>query len=148
MNSWQDEIRKIFSDKEVEEDIKQGEMDSLKRQSVGFIIQTVLPAFNKLSRELKQYNRILDINSNDADWASVTVREVGKRKNEFYYSIEVPFEAQQETPIVEIRFNNKEDGRAYTANPPLRDETKDYSINDITKDEIINNFISLYKMFI
>lgn len=147
MNAWQDKLTNAFDKKEKEEDEKQFKITEAKSQFAEFIKSTVRPAFEEVSAELRKHERITEINDNGVDYISITIKKGGVSgitEEELKYAITLPYDSKWAHPVPEIHFRDKKSGQFYRAEGHIRSGTQDYTVKDITKDDIINDLINDY----
>jgi hypothetical protein len=117
-----------------------------------FIDQTVVPAFEELREALGRYGREALLSTKPKDRgakdrgaaASIRVRNEGRDegRDEFEYLIGVRVTPERAFPYVELVPHPGLPGRA--SEGTIRDGAQDYSVTDITKEEIIRHFVSSY----
>ena len=150
MNTWQNNLKNMFDEKEEKESEKKERTKDSEIQFAEFIIQTVRPAFEELSIQLKRHKRTTGIFDNNRNYASITVQkmsESGITEEEFQYVIRLPLDAEQAYPITETHIRDKKDGKTYVVQGSLRSGEQDYTTKDITKDDIIQHFLQQYEMY-
>lgn len=108
-----------------------------------FIEQTVMPAFEELQTALAQYGReaLLSTAHKGRAAASIRVRNAGR--DEFEYLIGVRVTPERAVPYAELISHAGWPRRPIES--PLWEGTQDYSVSDITKEEVIAHFLSTYK---
>lgn len=140
----------MFTDKKKEEGVKQQKISEIKDQFAEFIKTTARLALEEVSEELKKYERVAEVFDNGFDYVSITVKKKDKQgfmEEEFQYAIKLPRDAQRAHPIPEIHFRDK-DRQFYRTEGFIRSGGQDYTVKDITKEEIVNHFVNEYKLHI
>jgi len=148
MENWKKKLENLFKTRQQqEEDQKQKRKEddtrikAKKDESISFIFNTVIVAFNELKAELEKYNMTVSIEQGDVS-AGMTIRPgqvrqmVSAEKQEFQYGICVSYGPTSATPVVTCssvdRHNIKQNGQVL-------------NIADISKEDIIQDFIEAYK---
>ena len=106
-----------------------------------FMQGVVTPAFEELTRELAKYGRDVTIRHTEAS-ASLTV-QMGGNEEIRYRILGRPFPTGIR-PYAQIRCRERNGLRLITVESMIRSGTQDYTIEDISKDEIIQNFLDNY----
>lgn len=106
-----------------------------------YISGVVIPAFEELKRELENENQEVIIHRFD-DWVSLEIKPVSD--NEYIYRIEFRYNK----PIPITRFREKRSNKLLQAESSIRTGLQDYTMADVTKDEIISHFWSGYNRYI
>ena len=135
MSDWRDNLGSFLNTTERRKQEKAG------YGMADFIRDVVTPAFEEISRELAKYGRQITTRHTDAS-ASLTVSNGG--------SEEITYRVQGRTfpngirPFAEIRFRERKGLRLITVENMFRSGNSDYTLEDVTKDELIANFIETY----
>jgi hypothetical protein len=103
-----------------------------------FISTVVMPAFEELKSELENDRQEVRIFRFDD---SVTLEVKPNSDNEYIYRIEFRFNK----PIPFTRFREKRSNKLIESQSSIRSGSQDYTMSDITKEEIISHFFSGYK---
>lgn len=107
-----------------------------------FLAQTVLPAFHEIGRELSQHGRETIIRETSAS-ATLSVK--------FHDAIEISYRILRRSlpntivPYAEICMNERKGLRMLRKENMLRESTETYGLDDITTEEVIQNFLSHYR---
>lgn len=144
MRDWKQELDAFFRARG--EAARPSANDLLVRRNTeagAFIEQTVMPAFEELQAELAQYGReaLLSTAHKGRAAASIRVRNAGR--DEFEYLIGVRVTPERAVPYAELISHAGWPRRPIES--PLREGPQDYSVGDITRDEVIAHFLSSYK---
>jgi hypothetical protein len=142
MSDWKSDLDDFFQKKEVKNKTIEVQLEETKSKVINFFKEVVVHAFEELKTEMEKHQRDVKISSG-TDSASIVVYINGEK--EFDYSIKVRVHPQRAIPYPETRFRDRTDGKTYRAEGFLRSGSQDYSINDISKDEIIKHFLTDYK---
>ncbi len=107
-----------------------------------FLTQTAMPAFEELCTELSKYGRTTQIRSSDSS-ATLTVSNNGEE--EISYRLQGRTFPNGVLPFAEIRFRERNGLKLIRVESMVRSGAPDYSMSDISSDEIIGNFLQHYK---
>lgn len=107
-----------------------------------FINQTVIPAFEELQEALSQYGREALLSTDHKGRAAVSIRVLNAGLDEFVYLIGVRVMPERAIPYAEIVSHSGWPRR--TSERMIRDGAQEYSVTDITKEEVIRHFLSSY----
>ena len=135
MTDWRKELNGFFQ--KTEETKEQEERSEL----AGFIADTALPAFGQLSEELEKHGRDVTIR-NSVTSATIIVSLHGDE--ELTYRIQGRTFPNNVLPYAEIRFRERKGLKLIKAESMFRSGPPDYTLSDITIDEIITNFLDHY----
>jgi hypothetical protein len=142
MSEWKSDLASLFSEKE--ENKNNEEKLKITRAGVTkFYSEVVIPAFEELKIELEKYHREVKLYTGEV-YASIIVGHQGE--TEANYSIRVRIIPGRAFPFPETIFIEPSDGKSYRVEGFLRTGSQDYDITQINKDEIIQDFLSNYKM--
>jgi len=106
-----------------------------------FIVNVAVPAFEEISREMSRYDRMASIRQTESS-VSITVYKLGEE--EFAYRITARTLPTRIVPAAEIRFRERKGRKLVTVENLIRTGWTDYSMADITKDDVIEDFIRHY----
>jgi hypothetical protein len=144
MSNWKQDLDALFRARG--EGPRPSTTDLLVRrnQEAGvFIDQTVVPAFEELQGALGQYGREALLSTNHKDrGAAASIRVRSEGRDEFEYLIGVRVTPERAFPYVELVPHPGWPKRA--SERTIRDGAQDYSVTDITKEEVIRHFLSSY----
>ncbi|MGQ9661622.1 MAG: hypothetical protein ACUVWX_04685 [Kiritimatiellia bacterium] len=136
MNDWKTELDDFFAKR-----VRAGQTDQgseLER----FISDVVIPAFSELAEELEKHGREVTIR-NSLTAASLIVYNKGEE--ELVYRIQGRGLASRGVPYVEVRFRERKGLRLIRMETQFRPAgSPDYSMSDISKEEVIKNFLHHY----
>ena len=111
-----------------------------------FIDQTAIPALEELQAALGQYGRETLLSTNHKGRAAVSIRVRNAGRDEFEYLIGVRVTPERAFPYVELV------PHPGWLRPPgegtIREGIQDYSVTDITKEEVIRHFLSSYAAYL
>jgi hypothetical protein len=142
MEDWKKELNNYFKEKEkLEEKNKANEVQS-KKDAGDFISSIVVPAFNELKKELEKNGREVNISSHkESAYISVKFSDV----EEMDYGIGVRIHPHMAYPFTTTRTRAKT-GEIYLSEGVIRSGAQDYTVSDISKEDIIQSFLTNYKM--
>ncbi|MFC1498414.1 hypothetical protein ACFLS1_08105 [Verrucomicrobiota bacterium] len=136
MTDWQSDLGKFF---EKTDETKQQEE---KLEMDGFVSNVVMPAFNAIEMELAQYGRYVNIRDTGTSAAITVFHKDGEE--ELMYRVQGRTFPNGVLPYAEIRFRERKGHRLLTVEAMFRTGNQGYLLADITKDEVIQHFISHY----
>jgi hypothetical protein len=142
MSDWKSELANSFSKKEQINKVNEEKIKAIQGEVAKYYSEVVVPAFEELKAELEKYQRKVKVSSG-IDFATIEVKN--KRELELIYSLKVRILPDGAIPYSETRFRDKSKNKSYRAEGKLRYGSKDYDLSQITKDEIIEHFLSHYK---
>jgi len=135
MTDWRKNLGSFFeSSEEAEQEEEKPEFDQ-------FIADIVIPAFEEILPELELHGRSVTIRS-AASSAVLIVHNAGEE--ELMYRIQGRTFPNGVLPFAEIRFRERKGLRRITVESMFRSGSPDYVLSDITKQEIIENFVENY----
>ena len=135
MADWRKNLTDFFeSSEEAEQQEERPEFDQ-------FISDVVIPAFEEILPELEAHGRTVTVRSASST-AVLIVHNAGDE--ELMYRIQPRTFPNGVLPFAEIRFRERKGLRRITVESMFRSGTPDYRVSDITKDEIIENFVENY----
>ncbi len=108
-----------------------------------FIDQTVMPAFEELQAALAQYGREALLSTAHKGRAAASIRVRHEGRDEFEYLIGVRVTPERAFPYVELIPHGGWPRRPIENT--VREGSQDYSVSDITKEEVIAHFLASYK---
>jgi hypothetical protein len=139
MSDWKSDLDDFIRNKERQEKVDEDKLKEMNSKVKEFYSTIVTPAFEELKKELEKHQREVQMSA-EHNLASIIVKYEGEL--ELDYSIKVSTKGTH--PSQQTHFRDKS-GRTHRAEGYLRSGNQDYTIYDITKDDIIKNFISEYK---
>ena len=140
MPNWKSDMESFFHEKQSNVQVDEDKLKETKPEVATFFSTVVIPAFEEIKTELKKYQRESNV-FGGIDSASIVISYKGY--TEFTYSIKVY--PGTLFPHSEIHFRNPSEVKTYRAEGILRTGSQDYTIAQITKEEIIKQFLSDYK---
>jgi hypothetical protein len=143
MKNWKKMLADIFEKQKEEKEKKEKKHSQEKLRVEEFYSTIVNPAFEELKSELKKHGREVNVYTERRDFASIIVQFEGEE--ELDYSIEVMLYPGLAFPRPVIHYTEWASSRRLRVEGLLRKGIQDYDIFDITKDEIIENFLNEYK---
>lgn len=138
MNEWKSELDDFFNERTNEKTKK--DLNTVSEKISRFIAEIVLSAFQDLQIELEKYERKVNISSSKMKGS---IRVEFNDTQEFLYHIKFRVKGNNIQPYCEYFFNAL--GESYRSIEPLRGDAQKYTIDDLSKYDILNNFLSSYK---
>jgi len=135
MTDWRDNLSSFFDKAEQEKQVK--ETSELAR----FIAGVVVPAFRELSAELEKHGRTVTIREAEES-AAIIVLYNGEE--EITYRVHGRTFPNGVLPYAEVRFRERKGLKFIRVEGMLRSGSPDYAMQDVTGDEIVENFLQHY----
>ncbi len=140
MTNWKSDMESFFHKKQKNAQVDEAKLKETKSGVATFFSAVVIPAFEEIKTELEKYQRKSNV-FGEIDSASIVISYKGY--TEFTYSIKVY--PGTLFPYSEIHFRKPSEVKTYRAEGILMTGSQDYTIAQITKEEIIKQFLSDYK---
>ena len=140
MSDWKSDMEGFFHEKQKKAQVDEDKLKDTKSEVGTFFSAVVIPAFEEIKIELKKYQRESNV-FGGIDSASIVISYKGY--TEFTYSIKVY--PGTVFPCSEIHFRKPSEVKTYRAEGILRVGPPGYTVAQITKEEIIKQFMSDYK---
>lgn len=134
MSDWRNDLSGLFSRSE-----KRTQKEAT--QMVRFLGDVVIPAFSDLREELEKHQREVIIRQTDSS-ASMIVNFNGEE--EITYRIQSRTYPNGIVPYSELRYRERRGLKFVRAESMFRAGKQNYTIADVTKEEIIQNFLKHY----
>jgi hypothetical protein len=138
---WHGELESFFQEKEQKQKDAVQKLANSHGEVSSFFDNVVVPAFEELKSELEKYGREVKIIVMNES-ALISIRHKGD--TELDYTLAVRIGTRGASPYPETRFLRL-DGKTYCAQGRLREGLQDYTIESITKQEIIRHVLVEYK---
>jgi len=135
MADWRENLSQFFDKAEQEKQVK--ETSGMAR----FIAGVAVPAFRELSAELEKRGRKVTIRE-AAESAAMIVVHGGEE--EITYRVQGRTFPNGVLPYAEVRFRERKGLKFIRVEGMLRSGAPDYTLDDITGDEIAANFLQYY----
>jgi hypothetical protein len=139
MPDWQSELSNFFQEKDQTQEIESRNSEDAWTISSAYFSGTVVPALEEIEYEIEKYDREAIV-WGSADAAYIDVERNGEREIKYVVRTELP----DLRPFTEIHYLDKETGKVVISKGIFRVSKQDYSMDDVTKDVIINDFLSEY----
>jgi len=139
MSDWKSDLNDAIKGKDARAPQEALERAKAEADAELFAFEVVKPAFDELQAEFERRGRIVAVNHGYRG-SNIIISHNGKI--ELDYTLLGEPHSKTATPRVEVR--SVENGRASTALPQMRYGAQDYTVKEITKDEIINHVINQY----
>ena len=133
-------MESFFHKKQKNAQVDETKLKETKSEVAKFFSAVVIPAFEEIKTELEKYQRESNV-FGGIDSASIVISYKGY--TEFTYSIKVY--PGTLFPCSEIHFRKGSGVKTYRAEGILRAGSHNYTVAQITKEEIIKQFLSDYK---
>ena len=134
MSDWRTKLGGYFEQTEKTKQEKDG------AELTRFVADVVIPALEEVSEEMKRHGRDATIR-NAGTSATIVVTHNGEE--ELTYRVQARIFPHRVCPYVEIRFRERKGRRLIRVESMFRYDIE-YSISDITKDEIIQHVVDNY----
>lgn len=135
MADWRDNLSDVFKTN----DEKRHEKEPT--QMARFITEVAVPAFGELRGELEQHGRDVTVRAAEGT-ASVAVRHHGEE--EITYRIQSRVFPNGVLPYADVRYRERKGLKLIRMESMFRSGQPDYTIHDVTKDEVIQSFLKHY----
>lgn len=106
-----------------------------------FIADVVIPAFQELKIELEKYGRQVTIRGAEA---SATLLVTRNGEEEMSYRLLGRTFPNTVVPYAEVRYRERQGLRFVSVEAMLRSGPPNYTLADVSKDEVIRNFLDHY----
>jgi len=152
MSNWRDSLKNHFDslkEQKQKKEESQQKLDIVKRE---FLEKVIMPAYNEIEKELIKHKRKIETHNQLLEVFKVNLEELEFEKLEFSYEIVLRIKNQQIIPFAKIKFWDKsKQAHATDVLVPIKIEQgqqeKYYSINEISKEELIEHIIFKYTHF-
>jgi hypothetical protein len=136
MGDWKKELSSFLTDKKKEKE------EQRRLEQEGFILHIVIPAFEEIKPELEKHERLVTIR-NAATSASLKVEYDGEE--EITYWVQCRSFSDRTVPFPEIRYHERRGVRFVRTEGTFGTTgSQKSSVADVTKEDIIRNFLSYY----
>jgi len=136
VEKWKEDLKSLIETQKVDKSREQ-KGDEVKSQVKKFFSAKVRPVFKKLKRELERYGREVNIAISDNSGA-IEVNNQGRLELDYKVKVNGIF------PTPEIGYQDGS-GNRILAEGSFREGIQKYSIYDIPKEVILENFLREYK---
>jgi hypothetical protein len=137
MSDWKDDLESFFEEKERQNKANTEQRQNAELQSASFLSNTVVPAFEEIQAELEKYGREVIISKKDQ---AVNIQIFYESSLEFDYWIKVDINNLRPHPEIQLTI----DEQKVSLEGTLRVGVESFTIEDISKQEIIGSFLSDY----
>jgi len=137
MSDWKDDLELFFEEKERQNKAYTEQRQNAELQSASFLSNTVVPAFEEIQAELEKYGREVIISNKDQ---AVNIQIFYESSLEFDYWIKVDINNLRPHPEIQLTI----DEQKVSLEGTLRVGVESFTIEDISKQEIIGSFLSDY----
>ncbi len=136
MSEWQNELGNMMNRPDA------GKIETDANELNTFFTETALPAYEELSAELQKYGRTTQVR---ATASSATLSVTHKGEEEITYRLQARTFPNGVRPYAEVRFRERKGLKLITVESMVRSGSDEYTIANVTKDEVIKNFLGQYK---
>lgn len=150
-DQWKNELKNAFDKKKSDTEKKQQNISQSQNLFIEFIEKVARPAMEEVAVELKKYGLETRVGDNKFNAVGITIIDKNRyptREDEFRYTIELPNEAQWAHPILKIRAQDRKTGTHHESEGPIKSGSQDYTVKDITKEDVIQSLTSEYNLHI
>ena len=137
MSDWKDDLKSFFEEKERHDKAFAEQIQNAERQSASFLSNTVVPAFEEIQVELEKFGREVKIRD---EGQAINIQIFNKGRLEFDYWIKVDINNLRHHPEIQLTVDEKK----VLLEGTLRVGVDSFTIEDISKEEIIVSFLSDY----
>lgn len=138
MSDWRAELGNFLIDRNRK---SRAEKDAARFRA--FMDNTALPALQEVANELKKYGRVASVRQTEAA-AVLSVAMEGETEMTFYVLYRTQTDATL-LPCAEAHYRNRSGQATAKANVLFRDLSTPYTLEDISKEEIIQGFLEAYR---
>ena len=139
MNDWRAELGTFLTDHNRK---SRAEKDAARFKD--FLSVTALPALQEIGNELKKYGRAASIRQTEA--AAVLSVSFGDEDEITFYVLYRTMTDATILPCAEAHYRTRKGQAPSKANVFFRDPSTPYSLEDVTKEEIIQGFLKVYRL--
>ncbi len=136
---WKQELEDIFLS-----DSLASRAERENTRFVKFLREVATPALNAVAEEMRRLGRVANVREAPASTILTVYRENGKIE-EICYSVARQYVNDGILPRANARVVRM-NSRTTTHDEPFRPEGVRYTIDDITQDDVIQSFLSFYRM--
>ena len=135
MKDWKESLSEFFE--ETEKDRQAKKEPELTR----FMARVVVPAFREIAAEMEAHGREVTIRQTDTS-AAIVITFDGDE--EIRYRVQGRTFPHTVLPYAEIRYRERKGLKLITVESMLRSGPPDYTLDDVSKEEVIRNFLEHY----
>ncbi len=139
MLDWKQELETIFLS-----DSQSSRAERENARFVRFLREVATPALREISEELKRLGRTAKVREAPAS-TILTVYRDGGNIEEICYSVTRQYVKDGILPRAQARVV-RTNSRTSTHDSPFRPEGEPYKIDDVTRDDVIQSFLTFYRM--
>jgi len=136
MEKWKDDLKSVFEDQKAGKS-REKRGDELRSHLKKFFSAKVRPVFKKLKKELERYDREVNIAIRDNSGA-IEVNNEGRLELDYRVKVNGIY------PYPEMLYQDGSENRIWSEGS-FREGIQKYSIYDIPKKAILENFLREYK---
>lgn len=139
MSDWRTELGAFLTDHNRK---SRAEKDAARFRH--FLTITALPALQEVGNELKKYGRTVAIRQTEA--AAVLSVSLGDEPEITFYVLYRTLTDASIQPCAEAHYRSRRGQTPTKANVFFRDSSTPYVLEDVTKEEIIQGFLKVYRL--
>lgn len=139
MSDWRSELGSFLIDRNRK---SRAEKDAARFRE--FLTNVALPALQEIGNELKKYGRVTSVRQTEAA-AVLSVSMEDEVEMTFYVLYRTQTDATM-LPCAEAHYRTRRGQTPSRANVFFRDNSTPYTLEDISKEEIIQGFLKVYRL--
>lgn len=141
MEKWKSDLAGLFQEAAQEQKTTDAKLSVTKSEVSVFYSTVVRPALEEVRDELLLYSRQATVTVSSGMASFVVIH---KGVQELDYSVMVRTTPGNAYPYPSKQFTNPSDGKTYRSEGVFRSGSQDYTVKDITKEDIIRNILLEY----
>jgi hypothetical protein len=142
VGDWKSDLDSFLVDKDRKTQEERKATEEKTSETKALLASKVIPAFEEVKTELEKHGRTVKISSGES-YARIIVEYSGVE--ELNYTIDVSVTARRAFPWKIEEFTDRKTGKRETLKGSVRSEVQGYDLNDLSKEEIIQDVINTYK---
>ena len=139
MDSWKQELEDIFLS-----DSQASRPERENARFAQFLREVVTPALSEIAGEMRRLGRTANVREAPASTILTVYRNHGQME-EICYSVTRRFVNDGILPLAHVRVV-RTNARTTTHEEPFHPEGTLYTIDDVTKEDVIRSFLTFYRM--
>ena len=146
MGDWKKKLNEVFEEAEEKGREKEKEEEKAYDEAENFLSKVIIPAFKELKLELERHGKNVEIGPEKVirgyPLAYIKVRSGDQEEITFKIEVKIP------RAYPEIKYEHITDKGLYETLSTIRSGVQDYTVSDISKEEIIEAFLRVYRDYI
>ena len=139
MADWKQELESIFLS-----DSQSSRAERENARFVRFLGDVATPALTEIAEEMRRLGRTANVREAPASTILTIYRDNGSVE-EICYSVTRQYISNGILPMAKVRVVRM-NSRTTTHDEPFRPEGVPYTIDDVTKEDVIRSFLTFYRM--